>query len=162
MSNRSENFEWGSENDDDAERPVKPTGLRPSQGPEIPEMGAEPRRKTNPHLNEMLAHAATITNHANVLGGASPKVKAQVAKSIETLGSSLIDANQTLRGRRKNAPADVALKHLKLALGSASEIAGAIAAHRPNSPSHHESQAALTGFISAHNELVKSLAQHGE
>jgi hypothetical protein len=162
MSNRNGNFESGSDGYDEAEGPRRPSGVRGQQGVELPDMDAEPRRKSNPHLNQMLAHAATITNHAGVLDGAPFKIKSQIAKSIETLSGSLIDANQTLRGRRRtSSPAD-SLKHLKTALGSASEIASAIAIHRPNSLSHHESQAALTGFIAAHNELVKSLAQHGE
>jgi hypothetical protein len=162
MSNRNGNFESGSDGYDEAEGPRSPSGMRGQQGPEIPGIEAEPRRKSNPHLNDMLAHAATITNHAGVLDTAASGIRSKVAKSIETLSGSLIDANQVLRGRRKNGPANAGLKHLKTALGSASEIASAIALHRPNSLSHHESQTALTGFIAAHNELVKSLAQHGE
>jgi hypothetical protein len=162
MSNRNGNFESGSDGYDEAEGPRRPPGSRGRQGPEIPDIEAGPRRNTNPHLNEMLAHAATITNHAGVLDNAPFKVKSQIAKSIETLSGSLIDANQTLRGRKKNSSPAASLKHLKTALGSASEIASAIAIHRPTSLSHHESQTALTGFIAAHNKLVKSLAQHGE
>ena len=157
----SDDFTFPGLDDDDRARPIKPSGLRPADNTEIPDLGVEPRRRSNPHLNELLAQAATVTNHANVLDTASPKVKGQVSKSISTLNDALLGASHSIRGRKKGSSPELSLKHLGTALGSISEIAGAIAAHRPNSVSHHESQAALTGFIAAHNNLIKSLAQHG-
>lgn len=156
-------FEW-----EDAE-PAKPAEpARRSEPISTPGRdAAQPRRNkaNNPALgllNTMVGHAATISNHAGILSSAPAGTRSKVKASLANLTQHLNDASNHLSNKKNQAKGNAPLlDYLKKAVGEASHVANTIATNNPNSISHHEAQTALTGLITAHNELTKHIAEHG-